>query len=364
MRLRSFAPRLAHRRSSRPVLAVDLQKGCVYVEGQEVGLTAKELLALAALHAKSGNLCSKDELARHVWPEFEGAVDDESIEQVISRLRRKIEPDQQHPRYLLTARGLGYRLLSAELRGGAPNLLPAISVALRPGLLIVALAVAVVVAVLAWRSFPGSDTVTMSLPAETPGWVMTADDDFSDPEKTAFPKGSGSTTAGLIFARGPDGGEYVIRVLKGPERTGLTAVGPPTSLESFAFEADARASGSVQYGLVLFWGSADALQLRLNPSTGDYELFLSPEGTLAKQEGSFAVLQGSAANHLRFEVNGQQITVLINGTVVTTVTVGSAGRRPVSPGFHIFVAPGQEIAETSGTRAFFDNFRLFAFSDR
>lgn len=287
-------------------------------------------------------------------------VDDESIEQVISRLRRKIEPDPRHPRYLLTARGLGYRLLPGEVRQESGSRWLVTSVAPRSALLILVLAFAAVVAVSAWRSFRDSESSTASAPAETQGWVLTAAEDFNDPEKIAFPGGAGSTVAGLIFTRGPEAGEYVVRVLKGPERTGLSAAGQPTSLESFAFEADARVTGTVQYGLVLFWGSADALQLRLDPSTGDYELFLSPEGTLTKQEGSFAVRQGSATNHLRFEVKGRQITALINGTVVNTVTVESAGRRPVSPGFHIFVPPGQEIVETSGARAFFDNFRLFA----
>lgn len=329
------------------------------MEGREVRLTAKELLALAALHGRSGDLCSKDELAKKVWPEFEGAVDDESIEQVISRLRRKIEPDPRHPRYLLTARGLGYRLLPGELPQESGSRRLVTSVAPRAALLALALALAAVMAVFAWRWFRDSESSTASVPAETQGWVLTAAEDFNDP-KTAFPGGAGSTFAGLIFTRGPEAGEYVVRVLKGPERTGLSVAGQPTSLESFAFEADARVTGPVQYGLVLFWGSADALQLRLDPSTGGYELFLSPEGTLKKQEGSFAVRQGPVTNHLRFEVKGQQITILINGTVVDTVTVESAGRRPVSPGFHIFVPPGQEIAETSGARAFFDNFRLFA----
>ena len=63
------------------------------------------------LYASRGALISKQDLALQVWPEYQGVVGDENIEQLISRLRRKLETDPQHPRYLLTVRGLGYRLI-------------------------------------------------------------------------------------------------------------------------------------------------------------------------------------------------------------------------------------------------------------
>ncbi|HZQ38468.1 MAG TPA: helix-turn-helix domain-containing protein [Dehalococcoidia bacterium] len=50
-------------------------------------------------------------MAQAVWPEYQGGVGDYNIEQVISRLRRKLEPEPERPRHLLTVRGLGYRLM-------------------------------------------------------------------------------------------------------------------------------------------------------------------------------------------------------------------------------------------------------------
>ncbi len=94
-------------------LRVDLEKAEVWVDGRQVSLGPKEYLALALLYRRRGALVTKEELAAHVWPEFQGAVSDYNIEQLISRLRRKLEQDPDHPRYVLTVRGLGYRLATS-----------------------------------------------------------------------------------------------------------------------------------------------------------------------------------------------------------------------------------------------------------
>ena len=105
---------LTLRLSRTPSLSVDVKRAEVRVGDREIPVTARELLALAALAADPGALVTKDDLARAVWPEASGAVSDESIEQVISRLRRKLGDDAREPRYLLTVRGLGYRLFAIE----------------------------------------------------------------------------------------------------------------------------------------------------------------------------------------------------------------------------------------------------------
>ena len=92
-------------------LVISLRTAEVWARGQPVTLTAKEFRVLAVLYEAGGALLSKHELAAQVWPEYEGAVGNENIEQLISRLRRKIEDDPERPRYLLTVRGLGYRLV-------------------------------------------------------------------------------------------------------------------------------------------------------------------------------------------------------------------------------------------------------------
>ena len=97
-----------------PTLSVDAKRAEVHVGGREIVVTAHELRALAALAEDPGALVTKDELARNVWPETGGIVSDESIEQLVSRLRRKLGDDAREPRYLLTVRGLGYRLFASD----------------------------------------------------------------------------------------------------------------------------------------------------------------------------------------------------------------------------------------------------------
>lgn len=91
-------------------LRIDPARGEVFVRDVKLALTAKEFKALAYLASKDGALVAKDDLANAVWPENNGITSDESIEQLISRLRHKIEDDPGHPARLVTRRGLGYQL--------------------------------------------------------------------------------------------------------------------------------------------------------------------------------------------------------------------------------------------------------------
>lgn len=92
-------------------LHVDPVTAEVHVRDERVSLGAKEYLALAYLYSQHGALVTKETLAGAVWPEYQGDVSDYNIEQLISRLRRKIEATPEQPKHLLTVRGLGYRLV-------------------------------------------------------------------------------------------------------------------------------------------------------------------------------------------------------------------------------------------------------------
>lgn len=75
-------------------------------------LTAKENLLWKYLQAHPQQVCEKDELVRAVWPEdriFERGVRDDSLAQLVRRLREKIEPQPSEPRYIQTIPGRGYR---------------------------------------------------------------------------------------------------------------------------------------------------------------------------------------------------------------------------------------------------------------
>ncbi len=75
-------------------------------------LTAKEARLLAHFETHAGQICEKDELIVAVWPEdqvFERGLRDDSLAQLVRRLREKIEPDPSHPAQILTVPGRGYR---------------------------------------------------------------------------------------------------------------------------------------------------------------------------------------------------------------------------------------------------------------
>lgn len=75
-------------------------------------LTAKEHRLLQAMEAHAGEVCEKDDLIRAVWPEdqvFESGVRDDSLAQLVRRLREKVEVEAGRPRLIVTVPGRGYR---------------------------------------------------------------------------------------------------------------------------------------------------------------------------------------------------------------------------------------------------------------
>jgi two-component system KDP operon response regulator KdpE len=62
-------------------------------------------------------VCEKDDLIQAVWPEdkiFEQGIRDDSLAQLVRRLRKKIEPDPASPRRIHTIPGRGYRFKPGE----------------------------------------------------------------------------------------------------------------------------------------------------------------------------------------------------------------------------------------------------------
>ena len=103
-------PDITYRDTALPDLEVDVAAGVVRVDRRVVALAPKEFALLAHLYERRGQVCSKDEIGAAVWPEYQEAVYDYQIENLVRRLRSKLEPDPADPQLLLTVRGLGYVL--------------------------------------------------------------------------------------------------------------------------------------------------------------------------------------------------------------------------------------------------------------
>ncbi len=94
-------------------LVIDLVAATVTLDGSPVELTRKEFALLAYFAQEAGRCLTRDELLHHVWGSAEQWQDSATVTEHIRRLRRKIDPDPDHPRFIATIRGHGYRFATA-----------------------------------------------------------------------------------------------------------------------------------------------------------------------------------------------------------------------------------------------------------
>jgi DNA-binding response OmpR family regulator len=84
-------------------------QGQVIINDQTMHLTRTEFQLLVELASSPGRVFSRDELLERVWGQ--GYFGDGRLVDVhIRRLRKKIEPEDSKPRYVITVRGFGYKL--------------------------------------------------------------------------------------------------------------------------------------------------------------------------------------------------------------------------------------------------------------
>jgi DNA-binding response OmpR family regulator len=93
-----------------PDVRLNFADRCVSVDGRLASLTATEARLLSVLARNGNRVVPSATLLQRVWDPAE-EVDVDTLRVHIRRVREKIEPDPQHPRYLLTERGVGYRLV-------------------------------------------------------------------------------------------------------------------------------------------------------------------------------------------------------------------------------------------------------------
>jgi hypothetical protein len=94
-------------------VTVDIDSGEVYVDGAKVEpLTDLEYKLLLLLYGRLNKIVDKYTIVTNVWGEsYLDNVDDARIEKLVSRLRSKLEPSADEPKYLTTLRGRGYKLV-------------------------------------------------------------------------------------------------------------------------------------------------------------------------------------------------------------------------------------------------------------
>ena len=98
---------------SSQFLRVDLEYYRVTADDHSVQLTPREWAMLRVLCENAGRVVPQRQLLQEAWgPEYGDELD--YVRSYIRRLRKKIEPDPNHPRYILLERGMGYRLVLSD----------------------------------------------------------------------------------------------------------------------------------------------------------------------------------------------------------------------------------------------------------
>ena len=88
-------------------MKIDGDSRRVFVEEEEVNLTAKEFDLLELLAKNTGKVYSREELLNIVWG-YEYPGDARTVDVHIRRLREKIEESPGEPKYVCTKWGVGY----------------------------------------------------------------------------------------------------------------------------------------------------------------------------------------------------------------------------------------------------------------
>ena len=91
-------------------IRVDLDKGVVYKNGQDLYLSALEYRLLLAFINSEGRLLTRSRLLEEIWDVAGDFVNDNTLTVYIKRLRDKIEDNPAQPKIIVTVRGMGYKL--------------------------------------------------------------------------------------------------------------------------------------------------------------------------------------------------------------------------------------------------------------
>lgn len=89
-------------------VAIDPARRRVVVDARDVELTDQEFRLLHLLASNAGIVFSREALLARIW-RGDTFVTVRSVDTLVKRLRRRIEPDLGRPKYLLTVWGVGYK---------------------------------------------------------------------------------------------------------------------------------------------------------------------------------------------------------------------------------------------------------------
>ena len=94
-------------------LKIDEAKKEVQVDGEPKKLSRKEYELLLFLNRNAGNVCSRDDIIEAVWTDCKNssAISNATIDQLVHRLREKVEPEPANPSRIVSKKTFGYVLI-------------------------------------------------------------------------------------------------------------------------------------------------------------------------------------------------------------------------------------------------------------
>lgn len=94
-------------------LCIDRNKKIIFKEDQPLKVTSAEFKIINLFISQPERIFSKEQIYETAWGELSENCT-HSVENMISRIRKKIEDDCKEPRYIVTVRGFGYKFKGKE----------------------------------------------------------------------------------------------------------------------------------------------------------------------------------------------------------------------------------------------------------
>ena len=108
--LRRHRPQLKSDEFQFGDVVVDLRRRTTTKASQRLDLSSREIDLLLYFIAHRGEVVTRERLQRDVWEGSEAMLS-RTVDNFVAKLRRKIEPDHNQPRYIVTIHGTGYRFV-------------------------------------------------------------------------------------------------------------------------------------------------------------------------------------------------------------------------------------------------------------
>ena len=114
-RVNALLRRSAERISGSTVFCIgetvfDLKKYEALKRGKDIKYTTLEIQMVNLLYERKGEVVTREDFLNRVWGENNTVVTERTIDSHVANIRKKLEDDPSDPKYILSVRGVGYKL--------------------------------------------------------------------------------------------------------------------------------------------------------------------------------------------------------------------------------------------------------------